>query len=69
MGLAFYINKYIYFIVGVLAIIAFVFVAVFWHKYKKDSREQKEFFGNIVSCAMFDFKHKVNEHEVASKNK
>ncbi len=67
MGLEFYINKYIYFIVAIIVIITFVFVAIFWYKYKKDSRELKEFFGNIVSCSMYDFKHKVNKHEVAIK--
>ena len=67
MGLDFYINKYIYFIVAIIVIITFVFVAIFWYKYKKDSRELKEFFGNIVSCSMYDFKHKVNKHEVAIK--
>ncbi len=69
MGLAFYINKHIYVIVTIIVIITFMAIAIFWCKYKKDSRELKEFFGSIVSCSMYDFKHKVNEHEVASKNK
>ena len=67
MGLAFYINKHIYVIVAIIVIIAFMVIAIFWYKYKKNSRELKEFFGNIVSCSMYDFKHKVNKHEVAIK--
>ena len=69
MGLEFYINKNIYFIVRIIVIIAFMVIAIFWYKYKKDSRKLKEFFESIVSCSMYDFKHKVNDHEVASKNK
>ena len=69
MDLSFYINKYIFFIVAIMVIITFMVIAIFWYKYKKDSRELKEFFGNIVSCSMYDFKHKINKHEVAPKNK
>ena len=69
MSLAFYINKHIYVIVAIIVIITFMVIAIFWYKYKKYSRELKEFFGNIVSCSMYDFKHKINKHEVASKNK
>ena len=36
---------------------------------KKNEKERNEFVYNVLACSMYDFKHKVNNHEVASKNK
>ena len=69
MDLAFYINKYIYFILGIIVIPFFLFIFIIYFKFKKNSKKLEELFKSIVFCSMYDFKHKVNEHEVATKNK
>ena len=34
---------------------------------KKNEKERNEFVYNLLSCSIYDFKHKVNGHEVAKK--
>ena len=69
MDLTFYINKYKYLIIGIVLISFFTFSIICYYKSKKNEKELENFFKSIISCSIYDFKHKVNKHEVAAKNK
>lgn len=34
---------------------------------RKEEKRKDELIKNLISCSMYDFKHKVNNHEVARK--
>lgn len=34
---------------------------------RKEEKRKDEFVKNLISCAIYDFKHKINDYEVARK--
>ena len=69
MDLAFYINKYILFILVIILIPLYLLIFINYHKSKQIDKERKEFVENLISCAINDSKNRINENEVSTKNK
>lgn len=54
----------------IICFVIFLFIFIVGNiLFKKNEKERNEFVYNVLSCSLYDFKHKVNEHEVATKNK
>lgn len=65
MGLAFYINKYILFIVGIIVIPLYLFIFINYIKSKQIDKERLEYVKDLILSAIYDSKHRINECEIA----
>ena len=58
MGLAFYINKYMYIILVIVLILSFAVIILCYIKYLKEEKKQNELVKNIIVCAYLDSKER-----------
>ena len=65
MGLAFYINKYILFIVGIIVIPLYLFIFINYIKSKQIDKVRLEYVKDLILNAIYDSKHRINECEIA----
>ena len=67
MDLAFFINEYMVIILIIILILFGLFIFFNFYELEKIEKEREEFVKNLIACAVYDSKYRINKYEVARK--